>query len=334
MGRDDVAARIVGGVLDGAEIVDLPVLGDDDHAAGVLAGGPAHAGAAQGQAVFLRLRRLDAAGGEIFFDVTVSGLLRHGADGPGLEDVVLPEQLKGILVGLGLVFAGKVQVDIRDLFAAVAQERLKGDVEAVLHIGRPADGTDGVRHIRAAAKARPGVKIRVLALGAAVMGRQGVDLRDARQERHDGRADRTTGADQIAMLQGVLHQLLGGHVDDVILPLDDAGQLQFDSIFDDLWWVLPIQLMGLAPHQAVQFLGGVFQLGGKEAVRQRLHLFAPGGHQIGVGHDDLIGFLLAQVRELLQHLFCRAEVEGRGGVGVGKTLAVQQDMPVDLILRV
>ena len=92
--------------------------------------------------------------------------------------------------------------------------------------------------------------------------------------------------------------------------------------------------MGLAPHQAVQFLGGVFQLGGKEAVRQRLHLLAPGGHQIGVGHNDLIGFLLAQVRELLQHLFCRAEVEGRGGVGVGKALAVQQDMPVDLILRV
>ena len=54
------------------------------------------------------------------------------------------------------------------------------------------------------------------------------------------------------MLKRVLNKLLGGHVDDVILPLDDAGQFQFDSIFDDLWWVLPIQLMGLAPHQALR----------------------------------------------------------------------------------
>ena len=41
VGGDDVGVRVVGGVLDGTEIVDLPVLRDNHHAAGVLAGGPA-----------------------------------------------------------------------------------------------------------------------------------------------------------------------------------------------------------------------------------------------------------------------------------------------------
>ena len=38
---NDVAVGIVGGVLHRTEVVDLPVLGDDHHAAGVLAGGAA-----------------------------------------------------------------------------------------------------------------------------------------------------------------------------------------------------------------------------------------------------------------------------------------------------
>ena len=58
VGGDDVGVRVVGRMLDGTEIVDLPVLGDDHHAAGVLAGGPADPGAAQGQTVFLRLGHL------------------------------------------------------------------------------------------------------------------------------------------------------------------------------------------------------------------------------------------------------------------------------------
>ena len=85
--------------------------------------------------------------------------------------MALPEECKGILVGVGLVLPGEVQVDVRDLLAAVAQEGLKGDVETVLHIGRPAHGAHLVGHVRPAAIGLPGGKIRVLALGAAVVGR-------------------------------------------------------------------------------------------------------------------------------------------------------------------
>ena len=139
--------------------------------------------------------------------------------------MVLAEELKGVAVSGGLVLTGKVQVDIRHLLAAVAQEGLEGDVEPVLDILGPADGTDRIRHIRAAAVPLPCREIAVLAVGAAVMGRQGVDLGDPRQEGHDRGPHGAPGAHQVAVLQGVLHQLLGGHRDDVVLPLDDAGEL-------------------------------------------------------------------------------------------------------------
>ena len=61
------------------------------------------------------------------------------------------EQLKGVLVGLGLVLAGEVQVDVRHLGAAVAQEGLEGDVEPVLVHGCAAVGTGFVGQVCAAA---------------------------------------------------------------------------------------------------------------------------------------------------------------------------------------
>ena len=92
----------------------------------------------------------------------------------------LTKELKGILVGAGLVLAGEIQVDIWDLVAAEPQEGLERDVEAVLDIFCPANGTDSVRHVHSAAIEVSGIlgiiKVRMLALGAAVVGWQGVDL--------------------------------------------------------------------------------------------------------------------------------------------------------------
>jgi len=92
----------------------------------------------------------------------------------------------------GLIFPGKVQIDIRHLAAAVAQKRFKGDVEAVLDVLLPADGADLIRHIGAAAEAAVGDELRMAALGAAVVGRQGIDLGDARHIGHQRRAYRAS----------------------------------------------------------------------------------------------------------------------------------------------
>src|SRR5699024_5684362 len=137
-------------------------------------------------------------------------------------------------------------------------------------------------HIGPAAPAPlPGrLEVGVLALGAAVVGGQGVDLGDARHEGHQGGTHAAPGAHQVAVVQGVLHQLLGGHVDHVVLALDDIPQLGVDAVHHDLGGLFSVEGVGLVPHQAGELLSRVFDLGGEEALGEGNYLLAPVGHQV------------------------------------------------------
>ena len=190
-------------MLHRAEVPNLVFLWNNHQTAGVLAGGAPDADTPCRQTGFLRPGGSLAPLGQVFFYVAEGGFLRHGADGACPENVGFSEHFDTVSVGFRLIFAGKVQVDIGNLVAAEAEEGLKGNIEAVFLEFRAALGTDGVRQIRAAAVALGNVEGGVLALrvGAAVVGREGVDLGDAGHVGHDGRADGATGADQIAMLQ-------------------------------------------------------------------------------------------------------------------------------------
>ena len=189
MGGDGVGIVGVCRVLHRAEILHILVVRDHHQAAGVLARGTADTHAAQGQAVFLRPAGHDAVLLQILLHEAVGRLFRQSTDGACPEHLGLTEHLNGVAVGPGLVFAGKVQVDIRHLAAAEAQEGLKGDVKAVLDVLRTADGTHLIRHIRAAAVAAVQNELAVFTLGAAVVGRQRVDLRNAGHISHQRRAD-------------------------------------------------------------------------------------------------------------------------------------------------
>ena len=187
MGGDDVGILVIRRVLHGAEVVNLLVLGDHHHAAGVLSGGALDTHAASGQTEHLRKRHVhfpDAL--HVLSDIADGGLLRHSTDGTGAEHMVVSKQLKGIAVCVALIFTREVQVDIGYFIAAEAKERLKGNVEAVLFIRRAAHRADGIRHIRAASVPMlyRVVKVGILAVGATVVSGQRVDLRDARHERH------------------------------------------------------------------------------------------------------------------------------------------------------
>ncbi|MPM31492.1 hypothetical protein SDC9_78047 [bioreactor metagenome] len=179
MGGDDVALRVVRRVLDGAEILHLHIVRHHHKASGMLAGGAPNAHAAQSQTVFLRPSRSCAVLFQILFHHAISGLLRQSADGARAEHLGFAEHLDGMTVSFGLILAGEIQVDIRDLTAAKAKKCLEGDVEPVLHVLLTAHRTQLVRHVRTAAVGPILNELHVLALGAAIVGRQGVDLRDA-----------------------------------------------------------------------------------------------------------------------------------------------------------
>ena len=136
------------------------------------------------------------------------------------------------------------------------------------------------------------------------------------------------------MLQGVLHQLLGGHVDHVVFTPDDIAQLHVNAVHYDLGGLVAVKLMGFPPHQALQLSVGILQLRGEQALRQRLDRVAPVGNQVGILHHHLVGLLLAQIGKLLEHLVGGFKVDGQGLIRVLKALGGQQDVAVNFVLRV
>ena len=335
MRGDDVGVGVVRRVLDRAEVGDVLVLGDDHKAARVLARGALDAHKAQRQAVFLRLGGLDAPLLEILFHIAVGGLLGQGADGASPEHMVGAEERLGIFVGLGLVLAGEVQVDIRRLLVAgEAQEGLKRDVEALPLHARAALRAVLFRHVRAAAVAAVGDELRVAALGADIVRRQGVDLRDAGHVGHDRGADAPPRADQVAVFQGVLHQLLGGHVDDVVLVVKDGVELRVHAALHDLGRVFAVDAVHLVIDQALEVLGGILDFRCEEILGQKLDLLHLVGNGSGVGDDDLFRHVLAEVSKLRQHLLGVAEEDGAVPVGVGELLGSLEDLAVLLVLGV
>ena len=99
------------------------------------------------------------------------------------------EHLDAVGVGSGLILTGEVEVDIRNLIAAEAEERFKRNVEPVFIELRAALGADRVRQIRAAGAVVRHLEGGKLALGTPVVRREGVDLRNARHKSDNGRAD-------------------------------------------------------------------------------------------------------------------------------------------------
>ena len=205
----------------------------------------------------------------------------------------------GVFVRLGLILAGEVKVDIRGLFVAgEAQERLERNVEAVAAHARAALRAVLFRHVRAAAVAAVGDELAVAALGADIVRRQGVDLRDAGHIRDDRGADAASAADQIAVLERVLHELLGGHVYNVIAVVKDRVELNVDALLHYLRRVLAVDAVHLGIDEVLEVLRRVLYLRREQILRQqlyRLDLICDGA---GVRDDDFLCRLLAEVGKL------------------------------------
>ena len=334
MRRDPFGVLVVRRVLHGAEVPDLVLLRNDDEAAGVLAGRALDVDAAERQPVLLRLGDGLIALRQVFFRVAVGRFFRDGADGARAEDMGLAEHLHTVGVRLGLIFAGEVEVDIRDLVAAEAEKRLKRDIEPVLVELRAALRAHRVRQVCAAGAVGRNLKRRELALRTAVVRRIGIDLRDAGHERHNGRADRASRADKIAVLQRVLHQLLRRHINDVVMAGNNVVHFRVDALLHKLRRGFAVEPVELAVDEGFQVLDGIFNLRREQIVRHGPQRLAPVNDAVRVLDDDLMRLFRAEIGEFLHHLICRAQIQRQRPVGVGHLLGGKQDVAENLILRV
>ena len=169
--------------------------------------------------------------------------------------MVLPEHADQLPVGPGLVFAGEVQVDIRGLFSVEAQEGGKGNVEPVFDQGRAALRTGFVRQVHPAAVIGITRENGMLAMGAAVVGRQGIYLGDAGQKGHKAGTHAAAGAHQVAVLQRLGHQLLGDQVHHIKAVVDDGDQLGVQPVLHQLGQRIAIKLDGLLVCHLADLVG-------------------------------------------------------------------------------
>ena len=86
-------------------------------------------------------------------------------------------------------------------------------------------------------------------------------------------------------------------------------------------------------RHAAQLLRGVGDLRRVRAVGEGLERVAQIRYAVGRVHDQLLGLLLAQIGKLLQHLLGGLEIQRRLVIGVLKALLVEDDLPIDPILR-
>ena len=293
--------------------MDVHIARHNHDAGRMLARRRLDAHAAMGKPVDIGNMLLDALFLEELLDIAKGRLIGDSLDGTCAVDVVLAEEHLGILMCDWLIGTREVQIDIRDLIAIETEEDGKGDIMAVLDERLAADRTGHVRQVIAAAIGTIGNELAVLAVRAAPMRRQRIYLGDARHRRDEGRADRTTGADQIAVVVGFFDETLGDKIQNREAMADDRLQLLLQSRLNDLGQVLAIHGLGPVIGHRADLIVSTRNHRRIEIIRNRLEGLDHLVDLARIRDDSLIGQLLAEIVEFLEHLLRRAQVERRRG---------------------
>ena len=335
-----VGLQVVGRVLNRGELIDFIFLGHNDHAAGMLTGGALDACASDGQTVFFRVAALNAALLHVPGDIAEGCLVGERGDGACTEHMVMTKELFDIMVSLVLVFTGEVQVDIRHFVAFKPEEDLERNIKAVLDQRTSADGTVAVRQVHAdVIFALVDIKEAVVAVDAAVVGRECVHLRNAAHACHKGGTDGTTGTDQIAVFKGLGDQLFRDIVERTVAVSDNGLELFFQTLEHNLGQRIAVKLLGGIPCHVLDVvcsilphgLEGILILGMLREEPERFHHVC---NFVRVVNDDLVAFLGPKIAEFLQHLIGRLEVERRLIVAVFKPHAGLNNGTVDGVVRI
>ena len=143
-------------------------------------------------------------------------LIRQCSNGSGTVSLTGSKNNLRIFMCITLIISREIQVDIRLLISFKSQECLKRNVKSVFHQRFPTDRTCLIRHIPSAAACISSYlirfKITVMTFFTIIMRAQRIYLCNSRHSSDKGRSDRTSGTNQIPILIGLPHQLLGNDI--------------------------------------------------------------------------------------------------------------------------
>ena len=336
MRRNRAAVHVVRRMLERREEMHVHVARHDHDAGRMLARRRFDAHAAMREAVDVRAVLSHAFFLKELLDIAERRLVGDGLNRARTIDIVLAEEDFRVLVCRRLIRTREIQVDVRHFVAIETEENGERDVVAVLDERRAADRADLVRQVVAAAIGTVRDELAVLAVRAAPMRRQRIDLRDARHRRDERRADGTTRTDEIAVVIRLLDKALGNQVQHGEAMPNDGLELLFQAVFDDFRQVLAIHILRAAVgHRADFFI--------RERNLRRIQDFlARERHEAldavrdfaRVRHDGLIGEFRPEIVELREHLLRRAQIERRLELSIIKALALHEDSAIDAVLGI
>ena len=131
-----------------------------------------------------------------------------------------------------------------------------------------------------------------------------------------------------------MHQLLGGHIYNVVVVAQNCVKLRIHPGLYDLRRGLAVDVVHLVVDQFFQYLCGVFYLGRVEVLGQKLDVLHAVGDHAGICDDHLLCGLMIKIVEFPEHLICGAEKERAAAVGVVELLGCLQHPAVLLVLGV
>ena len=336
--RDNRRIHIVRRVLQGREGVNRLALRQYDNAARVLSRGAPHADTALHETVDLALSLSGSVLLEVVFHIAEGCLFCQGSHGAGAERLPFSEDDLRVGMRRALVLTGEVQVNIRLLVALKAEEGLKGNVKAVFSHLCAAVRADLIRHVtaRGARKLLRNLRIevRVAAIRANVMRRQGIHLGDTCRVSDKGRADRAARSHEIALFVRVLHKLMGDDVHDSEAVLNDGIQLLIEPLLHQCRQRIPVVRMRHAVTELGEFFIRTLNDGRALVRTHRRNALHHARNFLRVLDDNFLALLCAEVGKFPQHLIRGAEIERRLLIRIVILVAEKDHAPVNLILRV
>ena len=257
---DDITVHIIGRVLHRCKFLNLLTHRQYDDTSRMLASGTADTGTTLHDTVDLTVTLVLPPFLIIVLHITKCGFFRKGTNGSRLKGLPFSEDNLCIPVGIGLIFTGKVQVDIRLLITFKTKECLKRNIKAFLVHPGTAFRTDLIRHITSCHTRvffhLRGIKITVFTvrIRTEIMRRQRVYLRDTGHGRCQRRTYRTSGANQITVLIGFPYQFLCNDIHYRITIGNNGVQLPVQTILHDLRKRISVHFVGFCKTDILKIL--------------------------------------------------------------------------------
>ena len=163
---------------------------------------------------------------------------------------------------------------------------------------------------------------------------QRINLCDTGHGSCQGRANRSSGTNQISVLIGLPHKFLGNDIHHRITIGNNGVQLPIQTVLYDLWQRISVHFMGLRKTDILKILLRILNDRRKFIRMDGRDLLDHIRDLVGIGDNHFFRLLTSKIGKFLKHLLCCTQIKRCLVICIGKTISGHDDTSVNLILRI